>query len=46
MTHPLIDAARAMVPALAARAAATMTARHVPDETIADFHRTGILRVM
>ena len=40
---PLLDA---MVPALAAREAATMAARHVPNETIADFHRTGILRVV
>jgi 3-hydroxy-9,10-secoandrosta-1,3,5(10)-triene-9,17-dione monooxygenase len=42
----LLDAARALVPAMAAREAATMGARHVQEETIADFHRTGILRVM
>ena len=41
-----LDAAQALVPALAARAPATETARHVPVETIADFHRTGILRVV
>jgi alkylation response protein AidB-like acyl-CoA dehydrogenase len=46
MTTELLDAARAMVPVLAAREAATVAARRVPDETIADFHRTGILRVV
>jgi 3-hydroxy-9,10-secoandrosta-1,3,5(10)-triene-9,17-dione monooxygenase len=49
MTHPsiaLLDDARAMVPALAVREPATLAARHVPDDTIADFHRTGILRIM
>ena len=35
-----------MVPALTAREPATMAARHIPDATIADFHRTGILRVV
>jgi 3-hydroxy-9,10-secoandrosta-1,3,5(10)-triene-9,17-dione monooxygenase len=42
----LLDAARAMVPALAAREPATMSARHVSAETIAEYHRTGILRLM
>ena len=41
-----LDAARAMVPALAEREAATVTARHIAPETIADFHRTGILRLL
>lgn len=44
--NDLLDEARAQVPALAARESATMTARRIPDETIADFHRTGILRVV
>ena len=38
--------ARALVPALAERAAATNAARDVPPETIADFHRIGILRII
>ena len=42
----LYDAARAMVPVLAAREAATVVARRVPDETIADYHRSGILRII
>src|SRR5208282_2515823 len=42
----LLDAARALVPVLVAREPAAISARHVPDETIVDFHRTGILRVM
>jgi 3-hydroxy-9,10-secoandrosta-1,3,5(10)-triene-9,17-dione monooxygenase len=42
----LLTDARALVPALAQRAAATNAARNVPTETIADFHRTGILRVL
>jgi 3-hydroxy-9,10-secoandrosta-1,3,5(10)-triene-9,17-dione monooxygenase len=49
MTHEttgLLDAARALVPALAEREAATVAARRVPDATIADYHRAGILRVM
>jgi alkylation response protein AidB-like acyl-CoA dehydrogenase len=44
--HDFLEAARALVPALAAREQATSSARHVPAETIADFHRTGILRVL
>jgi alkylation response protein AidB-like acyl-CoA dehydrogenase len=42
----LLDAARAMVPRLAAREQATMSARRIPDETIAEFHTAGILRVV
>lgn len=41
-----IDEARALVPALAARAAAVESARNVASETIADFHRAGLLRVL
>jgi alkylation response protein AidB-like acyl-CoA dehydrogenase len=41
-----LDAAHAMVPDLAAREAATLAACSVGDETIADFHRTGIMRVL
>ena len=49
MTHDAmtaIDEARTLVPALAARAAAVEAARTVAFETIADFHRTGLLRVL
>jgi len=48
MTPPIdfLEAARALVPTLAAREPATMAARQVPPETIADFHRTGILRIV
>ncbi len=49
MTTPasaLLDAAHALIPALAEREPATVAARRVPDETIADFHRTGILRAV
>jgi alkylation response protein AidB-like acyl-CoA dehydrogenase len=42
----LLDQARALVPALTERAAATTAQRNVPIETIADFHRTGIVRVL
>ena len=42
----LLDRARALIPALAERAAAATAGRDVPAETIADFHRTGILRVL
>lgn len=42
----LIELARSLVPALAERAAATNAARDVVPETIADFHRIGILRVI
>ena len=42
----LLDQARDLVPTLAERAAGTTIARNVPSETIGDFHRTGILRVL
>lgn len=41
----LLESAQALVPVLRERAAATNAARDVPAETIADFHRTGILRI-
>jgi 3-hydroxy-9,10-secoandrosta-1,3,5(10)-triene-9,17-dione monooxygenase len=44
--HGLLEQARALVPLLAERAAATTAARDVPPETIADFHRIGILRII
>jgi 3-hydroxy-9,10-secoandrosta-1,3,5(10)-triene-9,17-dione monooxygenase len=44
-TTPL-DAALALVPVLAEREPATIAARRVPDDTIVDFHRTGLLRLM
>ena len=49
MTHAandLLDEARALVPVLAAREAATLAARRVPEDTIRDFHRAGLLRVL
>ena len=45
MEETLLEQARALVPVLAERAAATIAARDVPAETMADFHRTGILRI-
>jgi 3-hydroxy-9,10-secoandrosta-1,3,5(10)-triene-9,17-dione monooxygenase len=42
----LLEQARALVPVLAERAKATNVARDVVPETIADFHRTGILRII
>jgi alkylation response protein AidB-like acyl-CoA dehydrogenase len=42
----LLDDAAALVPSLADRAAATNANRDVPPETIADFHRIGILRII
>lgn len=42
----LLNRARALVPALAQRAPATIAGRDVVPETIADFHRTNILRIM
>lgn len=41
-----VDAAQAMVPRLAEREPATLAACSVGDETIADFQRSGILRVL
>jgi 3-hydroxy-9,10-secoandrosta-1,3,5(10)-triene-9,17-dione monooxygenase len=46
VSDTLLTQAAALIPTLSAREAATSTARSVPDETIADFHRLGILRVM
>ena len=45
-SDPLLAQARSLVPALASREAATTEARRVSDATIADFHRTGILRAL
>jgi alkylation response protein AidB-like acyl-CoA dehydrogenase len=42
----LIDRARAMVPLVAERARATEAARSVPVETVAEYHRSGILRAL
>ena len=44
--HGLLEQACALVPVLAERAGATTAARDVPPETIADFHRIGILRIV
>lgn len=42
----VLERARALVPVLAARSAETERTRRVPDETIADFHRSGLFRVI
>jgi 3-hydroxy-9,10-secoandrosta-1,3,5(10)-triene-9,17-dione monooxygenase len=42
----LLERARAMVPVLAARSEQTERERRVPDETIADFHRNGLFRIL
>jgi len=42
----LLARARSLVPNLARRAAAATAARNVPDATIAEFRRAGILRVL
>jgi 3-hydroxy-9,10-secoandrosta-1,3,5(10)-triene-9,17-dione monooxygenase len=42
----VLDQARALVPILAARAADAERNRRIPDETIADFHRAGLFRVL
>jgi 3-hydroxy-9,10-secoandrosta-1,3,5(10)-triene-9,17-dione monooxygenase len=42
----LLQQASTLVPLLATREAATTAARDVPRETIDDYHRTGILRVL
>ncbi len=42
----LTEGARALVPLLAERARATEAARRVPRETVAEYHRTGILRAL
>jgi hypothetical protein len=41
-----LEQARALIPVLAERSAATTAARDVVPETIADFHRLGILRII
>lgn len=46
IAQTLLSRAADLVPVLAAREASASTGRSVPDETIADFHRSGILRVM
>jgi resorcinol 4-hydroxylase (FADH2) len=42
----VVERARALIPILAARSAATVANRRVPDETIADFRRAGLFRVL
>jgi 3-hydroxy-9,10-secoandrosta-1,3,5(10)-triene-9,17-dione monooxygenase len=42
----VLERARALIPVLAARAAETERNRRVPDQTIADFHRAGLFRVL
>jgi alkylation response protein AidB-like acyl-CoA dehydrogenase len=45
-TTDLLNEARALVPALAMREPETMRARFIPDETISDLRRLGILRAL
>src|SRR5271156_1901827 len=42
----MLDRARAIVPQLADRAPAAAAARRLPPETIAEYHATGILRIL
>ncbi|MBM3526630.1 MAG: hypothetical protein FJX62_00930 [Alphaproteobacteria bacterium] len=42
----VLERARALVPVLAQRSPDTERNRRVPDETIADFHRAGLFRVL
>jgi 3-hydroxy-9,10-secoandrosta-1,3,5(10)-triene-9,17-dione monooxygenase len=42
----VVESARALIPVLAARSAATVENRRVPDETIQDFRRAGLFRVL
>ena len=42
----LLERARALIPLLAERAPAATAARQLPAETIADYHETGILRIL
>ncbi|MBV9861628.1 MAG: acyl-CoA dehydrogenase family protein [Alphaproteobacteria bacterium] len=44
--HPLLERARALIPRLAERAAAATAARRLPEETAAEFHEAGILRIL
>jgi len=46
MTHPLLDAAHALVPMLAAQAGETDAARRVSDATLAAYRDAGILRAL
>jgi alkylation response protein AidB-like acyl-CoA dehydrogenase len=46
VAHTLLAHAADLVPTLAGREAAASAARSVPDETIAEYHRLGLLRVM
>ncbi len=50
MTSPIssdvLSCARALIPTLRAREAATNAARDVPRETIEDFHHAGLLRLL
>ena len=42
----VLERARALVPVLAQRSAQTERERRVPDETIADFFRNGLFRIL
>jgi 3-hydroxy-9,10-secoandrosta-1,3,5(10)-triene-9,17-dione monooxygenase len=42
----MLERARALIPRLAERALAATAARQLPPETIAEYHETGILRVL
>ncbi len=46
IAHTLLTQTAALVPALAERESEACAVRSVPEATIADFHRLGILRVM
>jgi alkylation response protein AidB-like acyl-CoA dehydrogenase len=46
LAHTLLTRVTDLIPVLAEREAATNSQRSVLDETIADYHRLGILRVM
>jgi 3-hydroxy-9,10-secoandrosta-1,3,5(10)-triene-9,17-dione monooxygenase len=41
-----LERARGLIPKVAARAAASAAARKLPAETVADYHATGILRIL
>ena len=42
----LLEQARALIPRIAERAALATAARQLPAETIAEYHETGILRIL
>ena len=42
----VVERARALIPSLAARSTETTQNRRVPDETIEDFRRAGLFRVL